>query len=90
MSREWFDRPLPKMPSREDIDRRTDEIYDRGIQPEIDAGHAESKLEAAKRKYGRPFGTNGKTTKGIAFWTAERVSELAQANQALRAERERK
>ena len=48
------------------------------------------KLEAAKRKYGRPFGTNGKTTKGIAFWTAERVSELAQANQALRAERERK
>ena len=48
------------------------------------------KLEAAKRKYGRAFGTNGKTTKGIAFWTAERVSELAQANQALRAARERK
>ena len=45
------------------------------------------KLEAAKRKYGRPFGTNGKTTKGIAYWTAERVSELAQANQALRAAR---
>ena len=37
MSREWFDRPLPKMPSREDIDRRTDEVYERGIQEQIDA-----------------------------------------------------
>ena len=46
------------------------------------------KLEAAKRKYGRPFGTNGKTTKGITFWTAERVHELAQANQALRVARD--
>ena len=37
MTSEWFDRPMPKMPTREDIDRRTDEIYERGVQEIIDA-----------------------------------------------------
>ena len=37
MTREWFDRPMPKMPTWEDIDRHTDEAYERGVQREIDA-----------------------------------------------------
>ena len=37
MTREWFDRPMPKMPSREDIDRETDEAYDAHVQRQIDA-----------------------------------------------------
>ena len=50
MTREWFDRPMPKMPTREDIDRHTDEAYERGIQREIDAEaercakHADSRM----------------------------------------------
>ena len=48
---------------------------------------SETKLERAARIYAKPFGTDGKTTKGITFWHAERVAELAQANQAHRAAR---
>ena len=45
MSREWFDRPMPKMPTLEDIDRHTDEAYDRHVQEQIDAAdrHAETR-----------------------------------------------
>ena len=48
----------------------------------------ETKLERAARIYGRPFGTTGKTTKGISFWTAERIRELDIANQAHRKARQ--
>ena len=51
---------------------------------EAEAPAAETKLQRAARIYGRPFGTNGKTTKGITFWTAERIRELDIANQAHR------
>ena len=37
MSRDWFDRPMPAMPSREDIDRHTDEAYDKWRQEQVDA-----------------------------------------------------
>ena len=52
MTRSWFDRPLPAMPSREDIDRHTDEAYERGIQPEIDAEAEAERIAkyAAERK----------------------------------------
>ena len=35
--RDAIGRRIPRMPSREDIDRRTDEIYERGVQEIIDA-----------------------------------------------------
>lgn len=53
----------------------------------VDKPAEETKLQRAARIYGRPFGTNGKTTKGITFWTAERIRELDIANQAHRAAR---
>jgi hypothetical protein len=45
-------------------------------------------LEEATKKYGRPFGTTGKTTKGISWWTSERVAKLAADNAALRIARD--
>ena len=52
MSRDWFDRPIPKMPSREDIDRHTDEAYERGIQKQIDNhyDHAEKRTVIPTRR----------------------------------------
>ena len=51
MTRSWFDRPLPAMPSREDIDRHTDEAYERGIQREIDAeAEAERHAKHAEKR----------------------------------------
>ena len=51
MTREWFDRPMPRMPTREDIDRHTDEAYERGVQREIDDhyDHAEKRKVIPER-----------------------------------------
>ena len=44
----------------------------------------DSPIERARVRYGRPFDTAGKTTKGAAFWTPERIAELAATNRAAR------
>lgn len=45
----------------------------------------ESPLEAARRKYGRPFGTEPFTVgEGARYWTSERVARLAAANEERR------
>ena len=45
MTREWFDRLMPKMPTCDDIDRHTDEAYERHVQEQIDRAdrHAETR-----------------------------------------------
>jgi hypothetical protein len=50
--------------------------------------HKGTTLAEAKKAYGREFGTNGKTTKGITFWTADRVAKLSAENAALRIARD--
>ena len=45
----------------------------------------ETKLERARRIYGRPFGKeNWPTGQGARYWTAERVGQLAVLNDAHR------
>lgn len=45
----------------------------------------ETPLEAARRRYGRPFCSEPWATgEGVRYWTVDRVAELALANDRLR------
>ena len=51
----------------------------------------ETKLEAARRRHGKPFGTTRWATgEGPRFWTADRIARLAAANEEHRMERQKK
>lgn len=63
-------------------------VAGRPVQSNPRPQEGETKLERASRIYGRAFGTHGKTTKGITFWTAERIHELSVANEAHRRARD--
>lgn len=37
MTRDWLDRPIPRMPTWDDIDRHTDDAYEVAKQRQLDA-----------------------------------------------------
>lgn len=50
--------------------------------------HRETPLQAARRRYGKPFGVLAWSTgEGPRYWTAERVGRLAAANEENRMRR---
>ena len=46
MTRSWFDRPMPAMPTLADLNRGEDEAWERHVQEQIDAAdrHAETRI----------------------------------------------
>ena len=52
MTREWFDRPMPEMPTLADLHRGEDEDYERHVQEQIDRAdrHAETRTVIPEKK----------------------------------------
>ena len=57
----------------------------------VEVPREESRMERARRVYGRPFGRdNWPAGQGPRYWTAERISVLAANNEERRLARKRK
>ena len=55
MTREWFDRPLPKMPTLADLNRGEDEAYERWSDAEVErhARHADERTFIKGSEHGK-------------------------------------
>lgn len=60
------------------------------VHAEVAARSEETRLQRARRLYGREFGReNWPAGQGARYWTPERVAQLARENDALRQKRGR-